>query len=283
MHDRQNLAGESSLAPNHDPGFPAGRRVAARPHSGSFREPKPWLLVFDLDGTLIDSSQDLCASINAALRAVGYRTLESDVIASFIGDGAATLVQRALTKSVPVGCAAPPIHVFESCFRYFLDHYQAHKLDNTHTYDGVLTSLRTIRDACPEVLMAVLTNKPVRPSQEICEALGLSSYFFAIYGGDSFPTKKPAPHGLQTIMKEATALRLKSSSDAGAELLASAGVIVIGDSAVDVEVGRRCGARILGCSYGLACQALFSACPDKVVESARRWPDLLGCAAATPF
>src|SRR5580698_4601756 len=91
------------------------------------------LLVFDLDGTLIDSRQDLCNSVNATLANFGLRALPDDVIASYIGDGAAMLIRRALAVpgELPDGSAAPEESFFQEAFAYFLDYYRAHKLDYT--------------------------------------------------------------------------------------------------------------------------------------------------------
>src|SRR5271167_3393890 len=141
------------------------------------------LLVFDLDGTLIDSRQDLVNSVNAMLVHLNRPELPEDVIASYIGDGAGMLVRRALGDPDDEGFV-------EEALGYFLDYYREHKLDYTHVYPGVMESLDAVRlgaDGRPRK-MAVLTNKPVGASKAICEALGLGPFFFQIYGGNSFST-----------------------------------------------------------------------------------------------
>lgn len=231
----------------------------------------PRLLVFDLDGTLIDSSTDLCNAVNAALDHVGKPPLPSELIAGYIGDGAAMLVRRALgdpgdldsaTSSAVQGEA-----LFERAFTFFLDFYRAHKLDNTRLYEGVLDALRTIRARHPDLPMAVLTNKPVNPSREICSALGLAPFFFQIYGGNSFATKKPDPEGLLALIAEASAFHSTPVS--------AAETIMIGDSDVDVATARRAGVRALGCSFGLAPERLALAAPDCIVSHASEWPEAL--------
>src|SRR5271165_3908373 len=149
------------------------------------------LLVFDLDGTLIDSAQDLCNSVNATLAHFDRPPLPDEVIAGHIGNGALMLVQRAFTNS-----NGPHVdeELLAKAYRFFLEYYREHKLDYTYAYEGVLealAALRTVHDqpGAPPRAMAVLTNKPVRPSQAICEALGLAPYFLRIYGGNSFNTK----------------------------------------------------------------------------------------------
>lgn len=232
----------------------------------------PRLLVFDLDGTLIDSSLDLCNSVNATLEYMGKPQLSHKVIASYIGDGAAMLVRRALGDpgdlDTQPATAAAGEDLFEHAFDFFLRYYHDHKLDNTLPYPGVLESLTDIRQRNPGLLMAVLTNKPVNPSRQICEALGLAPFFFQNYGGNSFSTKKPDPTGLRTIIEEADTL-----TD---ETIEAQHVVMIGDSDVDVLTARRCGVRSLGCTFGLAPHALALAEPDQTVDHASEWPTALG-------
>ena len=171
--------------------------------------------------------------------------------------------------------------MFDSCFRYFLEFYREHKLDTTRPYPGVMESLEEIRQCHPDVLMAVLTNKPARPSREICDGLGISPFLFANYGGDSFSTKKPEAEGLNKIIEEARQILLKRGAFAHA--MPARQVVMIGDSHVDVAVGRACGTSTLGCSYGLAKESLLAAIPDCMVESPRDWPRVLGCPTGQSF
>ena len=142
-------------------------------------------LVFDLDGTLIDSKLDLALSVNATLERLGRPPLSQDRIFSYVGQGAPRLIEQAL------GPGATP----EECQRgieYFLAYYRDHMLDNTVTYPGVREGLAALED----MPMAVLTNKPVRFSRQIIEGLGLGRFFRFVYGGNSFGTKKPDPAGM---------------------------------------------------------------------------------------
>jgi phosphoglycolate phosphatase len=237
---------------------------------------RPRLLVFDLDGTLIDSSLDLCNSVNAAMLGVGKSTLPNALIASYIGDGAAMLVRRALGDPGDLDAANTSAGdaLFHRAFELFLEHYREHKLDNTRCYEGVLDSLRAIRERNPLLLMAVLTNKPVNPSRQICDALELAPFFFQNYGGNSFTTKKPDPEGLLTLMNEAN--EVMKNRDAGAAPLMPAEVVMIGDSDVDVLTARRVGARAVGCLFGLAPHSLDRVPPDRLVEHPSEWPEALG-------
>jgi phosphoglycolate phosphatase len=207
------------------------------------------LLVFDLDGTLIDSRADLCASVNATLQHFQRPRLPEDVIASFIGDGASMLVRRSL------GDPADEAFV-EEAVDYFLDYYRDHKLDHTYVYEGVFEVLARLRSG-PAYQMAVLSNKPVGPSREICEALALKPYFFQVYGGNSFPTKKPDPQGLQVLMEEAGVHPEET--------------LMIGDTDVDILTARAGGAWALGCKFGLSPHTLEYARPDCLVDEPRDW------------
>jgi phosphoglycolate phosphatase len=221
------------------------------------------LLVFDLDGTLIDSGADLCASVNAMLHHFGRAALPQEIISTYIGDGVARLVSRALGE--PVEAA-----YLESAVAYFLDYYREHKLDHTYVYAGVFASLDTLRfeAAGAPRSMAVLTNKPIGPSLAICEALGLSPYFFRIYGGNSFSTKKPDPEGLLALMREAGVTAEET--------------LMIGDSDVDIMTARNAGVWSMGCSFGLSPHTLAAVPPDCLVDSPAEWPLALASIVSSP-
>ncbi|HEY2466399.1 MAG TPA: HAD-IA family hydrolase [Terracidiphilus sp.] len=223
------------------------------------------LLVFDLDGTLIDSAQDLCNSVNATLENFGRPSLSDQVIARYIGNGALMLVHRAFTTD---DGKEPGEQLLTDAYKFFLDYYREHKLDYTYAYEGVLEALEALHKLhaqldAPQRAMAVLTNKPVRPAQAICEALGLARYFLHIYGGNSFSTKKPDPAGLLSLMKEADAKPEET--------------VMIGDSQVDVMTARNAGAWSIGCTFGLAPGSLEAIPPDVLVDSPADWT-----AALTP-
>jgi phosphoglycolate phosphatase len=211
------------------------------------------LLVFDLDGTLIDSGDDLCASVNAMLHHFGRPPLPQAVISTYIGDGAAKLVSRSLGE--------PSDATFlDQAITFFLDYYREHKLDHTYVYAGVFPSLDNLLEQAPDRSMAVLTNKPIGPSVAICEGLGLSRYFFQIYGGNSFVTKKPDPEGLLALMEEAGARPEET--------------LMIGDSHVDILTAKNAGAWSMGCTYGLSPQTLAAVPADCLVESPSDWPEV---------
>jgi phosphoglycolate phosphatase len=212
------------------------------------------LLIFDLDGTLIDSRLDLIHSVNAMLKHFGRTELPGDVIASYVGDGAPTLVRRALGDPRDEG-------VMKEGLEHFLAYYRVHKLDHTHVYDGIKEMLTVVRNSNGiRRHMAVLSNKPVIPSRAIVEALGLAEFFTHVYGGNSFSTKKPDPHGAQTILKE-TKIHPEAT-------------LMVGDSAVDVITGRNAGLWTCGVTYGFAPHTLCEAPPDLTVDQPQELAEL---------
>ncbi len=216
------------------------------------------LVIFDLDGTLIDSRLDLVHSVNAALRHIGRPALPDDVIASYVGDGAPILIQRAL------GGEAVDEALVRKGLEFFLSYYREHKLDHTKVYPGISDALAAIQktallerqhgklNGAPRTL-AVLSNKPVNPSRAIVEALGLGPFFVQVYGGNSFPTKKPDPEGARRLLEE---------HGVGPEQAA-----IVGDSHVDVETGRNAGLWTIGVTYGFAPHTLEAEPPDMLVDS----------------
>ncbi len=206
------------------------------------------LVIFDLDGTLIDSRLDLVHSVNAALRHIGRPALPDDVIASYVGDGAPILIQRAL------GGEAVNEGLIRKGLGFFLAYYREHKLDHTTVYPGIPEALAAIQSSTNGTprKMAVLSNKPVNPSRAIIQALGLGQFFSQVYGGNSFTSKKPDPEG---------ALKLLEESGVRPEQAA-----IVGDSHVDVRTGRNAGLWTVGVNYGFAPHTLADEPPDVLVD-----------------
>ncbi len=208
-------------------------------------------LIFDLDGTLIDSKLDLALSVNATLEQMGRSPLPPEQIYGYVGEGAPRLIQRALGEDASE----------EACQRaldFFLGYYRAHMLDNTVTYPGVREGLQALAGRP----MAVLTNKPVRFSREILEGLGLADYFQYVYGGNSFERKKPDPMGVQVLLR-----------DFG---VAPQEAMLVGDSEIDVQTARNAGTWACGVTYGLGSARLADCRPDLLLESLADLPAHLG-------
>ena len=215
------------------------------------------LLIFDLDGTLVDSRIDLSNSVNAMLRHYSRPELPAEVIASYIGNGAPMLVRRALGD--------PDDENFvQEALLYFMAYYREHKLDTTYVYPGIEQALEAIRTRgngnSPR--MAVLSNKPVGPSRGIVDALGLGRFFFQVYGGNSFHTKKPDPAGVQALLAESGAR--------------AAETVIIGDSDTDMITARNAGIYSLGVTYGLAPHTLEDAPPDVLIDHPQELSAVLG-------
>lgn len=228
------------------------------------------LLVFDLDGTLIDSRLDLIHSVNATMRHIGRPELPGDVIASYVGDGAPALIRRALGQpdtidSDGAGLDASAEASFRSALDYFLGYYRLHKLDHTTVYQGMMETLTRLFNSSngTQRLMAVLTNKPVNPSRAIVSALGLADFFVSVYGGNSFATKKPDPLGARTILQETG--------------VPPAEALMVGDSSIDVVTGRNAGLYTCGVTYGFAPHTLEQVTPDVTVDEPVELAKFLGC------
>lgn len=227
-------------------------------------KPRIRLLIFDLDGTLVDSKTDLALSVNATLRHLGRPPLEDETIYSYVGRGAEALIARAVGDGVTSD-------EMKRGLRYFINYYWQHKLDNTTLYPGVRESLERLTNghAGSRRIMAVLTNKPVYPSQGIIEGLGLGHLFRYVYGGNSFSQKKPDPVGIHALLR-----------DTGA---APREAMIVGDSDVDIETGMRAGVWTCGVTYGFGTLQMEANPPDLVVESLRELADALdGGLAGSP-
>ncbi len=202
------------------------------------------LLIFDLDGTLIDSKQDLANSVNATRVHMGLEPISDDIVSSWVGNGAPVLIRRAM------GPQAPEAEV-ERALAYFLSYYREHMLDNTVLYPGVQEGLDRLRQT--GIAMAVLTNKPVRFSQALIEGLGVGPCFFRVYGGNSFNQKKPHPIGIDTLREEAGGTSAEQT-------------LMIGDSAVDVLTARNAGVPCCGVTWGLQPDSVRAERPDLLVD-----------------
>jgi phosphoglycolate phosphatase len=210
------------------------------------------LLIFDLDGTLIDSRLDLANAVNAMRSHLGMSLLAIELISSYVGNGAPLLVRRALGER-----ATEP--ELQEALAFFMEYYGAHDLDYTTLYPGVHESLDRFRDAGKR--MAVLTNKPTPMSRHILEGLGVGAHFFRILGGNSFEQKKPHPIGVETLMREAGVDRGRT--------------MMVGDSSVDVATARNAGIACCGVTYGFQPDSLADPAPDLVVDRMEQFADWL--------
>jgi phosphoglycolate phosphatase len=201
------------------------------------------LLIFDLDGTLVDSKKDLVNAVNATRAHMGMHALTDETVASYVGNGAPVLIRRAL------GEQATEDQVKEA-LEFFIEFYRDHALDYTRLYAGVEPSLARLHAAGVE--MAVLTNKPVRISRAMIDRLGVGKLFGQVYGGNSFDFKKPNPIGIERLMEEFGVARDRT--------------MMVGDSAVDILTARNARVRSCGVTYGFQPETLADPKPDLMVD-----------------
>ena len=201
------------------------------------------LLIFDLDGTLADTKLDMANSVNATRAHFGLAALPNELVYSYVGNGAPVLIRKALGP----GYTDEEV---QRALEYFLSCYRDRMLENTKLYPGVRESLDRLK--AEGVSMAVLTNKPVRFSQDILNGLGAGGYFFRVYGGNSFEQKKPDPWGVEVLLAEAGVSKERA--------------LMVGDSAVDVVTARNAGIAVCGVTYGFQPETLADPAPDLLVD-----------------
>ena len=211
------------------------------------------LLIFDLDGTLIDSQLDLAHSVNATLGYMGMPLISHELVASYVGNGAPVLMRRALGPDATEEQVAQALD-------FFIRYYAEHCLDNTALYPGVKDALDALH-ANNNVRMAVLTNKPVRVSNHILGGLSCGEHFFRVYGGNSFARKKPDPVGVEALLSESG--------------LARENAVMVGDSAVDIRTARNAGIRACGVTYGFQPETFTDEPPDFIIDDLRQLPAML--------
>lgn len=213
-------------------------------------------IIFDLDGTLVDSSRDLAEAVNAARRHLHLAELPPAQISTYVGEGVQRLIERALGEGVG------PEQIAEA-MQFFLSHYGQHLLDSTRPYPGVVEAL----DALQGYRLAVLTNKPLRFTRRILQELDLARYFEYVYGGDSFPHeddsqlryhRKPDPFGVHLLVRQWG--------------LRSGQVLMVGDSSIDVETARRAQVAVAGVRYGFGSWTLPENPPDLLFDDLRQLP-----------
>jgi phosphoglycolate phosphatase len=202
------------------------------------------LLIFDLDGTLVDSKQDLIDAVNATRGYMNLAPLPGELVAKYVGRGALALVRSAL------GETAPEADV-ERAHTFFIRYYGEHMLDKTVLYDGVREALDRLKTRGHT--LAVLTNKPVKFSERMMDRLGLGRHFIRIYGGNSFePKKKPDPVGILTLLEETGISKAKT--------------IMVGDSSVDIRTARNAGVQACGCAWGFQPETFAAEPPDFLID-----------------
>lgn len=198
-------------------------------------------LIFDLDGTLVDSRADLAAATNYMLAELGRPLLSVSEVEKLIGLGARVLIAQALGPE--------RAHLTERGYDLFMNYYNAHLLDHTKPYPSIAALLEVVQGC--GVHLSVLTNKPEWPAKAILSGLGLASSLVAVVGGDTLPQRKPDPSGVYALQQE-TGCPLNET-------------LLVGDSDVDVQTGRAAGVATCGVEWGFGRPA--SAEPTYLAES----------------
>jgi len=211
------------------------------------------LVIFDLDGTLIDSAEDLAIATNATRAHFGMPPLDAKLIHSFVGNGAAMLMRRAF------GLEASD-QLVSDALSYFVKFYRKHSLEHTRLYPGVAETVNELSEQGHT--LAILTNKPVRISTDIVAGLGLGNRFKRIYGGDSFEQKKPDPIGIVTLMAETASAPDKTW--------------MVGDSGVDIQTARNARVRVCGVAWGFQPETFATHPPDFVINRPDELAGVLG-------
>ena len=211
------------------------------------------LIIFDLDCTLVDSRQDIASSVNEVLEQLNRPKLPNDRIYGFIGNGVRRLVERSLGDALDQDV--------DRALDMFLPIYRRRLLETTRPYPGVPEALDELRH---NRTLAVLTNKPKRESVLLLEGLELASYFRFVYGGESFPARKPNPIGVQSLIDSTGAKREQT--------------LMVGDSHIDYETARNANIPICMVSYGLGAAKIKELGPDYVVDNLRQLVSILSSA-----
>jgi len=212
-------------------------------------------VVFDLDGTLVDSATDLALAVNHALRGLDLPERPAAEIATFVGEGAARLMERAV---------APRLDLLEPGLALWWEHYRAHLLDHTRLYPGMAELLRDAR-----LPLAVHTNKPGSLARQILEGLGVRGRFDEVLGGDEAP-RKPDPSGTRALLRR---LGLPPQE-----------ALYVGDSVVDLELARAVPMPLLSVTWGLVPEERLRAAGAakfvRTVEALRPW---VGAGSGAPL
>lgn len=204
---------------------------------------KTTLFVFDLDGTLVDSTEGIVFAVNSTLEHFKRTPLPREVVVSRVGLGVRSLLKGTMEDAVG--------EEFEAARRYLLQVYYDHCTDHATLYPGVVHTLETLKQRGKQ--LAICTNKPLKHSEKTLADLKIAGYFSSLVAGDSMAQAKPHPMVLEHILER--------------EAVAPGSTVMIGDSNVDIEVGKRAGTQTCGCTYGLRPVAeLRAAAPDVIVD-----------------
>src|SRR6476619_1939805 len=212
----------------------------------------PRTIVFDLDGTLVDTAPDLIAALNFVMSREGLPPVPLHSARNMIGAGARKLIERGLE----VEGRSAGLHDLTRLTRDFIGHYAAHSADISRPFEGLESALDEL--GARGYRFAVCTNKLEWLSKLLLEQLGLSSRFAAICGADTFGVSKPDPAILQQTIARA-----------GGEISSA---IMVGDAGPDIGVARRAGVPVIGVGFGYTDVPIAELKPDRLIGHMRDLP-----------
>jgi len=209
------------------------------------------LIIWDLDGTLIDSKRDIAYAVNTTLARIDHPPLSHELIYEYVGNGVRPLIEKAVL-------ATGGGNALETAIGHFQEIYLAHLLDTTVLFDGIPGVLKHFKGK----KMAVASNKPYIYVEKILEGLNIAPFFVSVKGGDSVEEKKPHPRMLEVIMREAGT--------------SAPGTVFIGDSAVDMQTGKNAKVRTIGVTYGFRpTEEIVGSAPDAIIAAPRDLKEIL--------
>ncbi|MBI5682488.1 MAG: HAD-IA family hydrolase [Deltaproteobacteria bacterium] len=208
------------------------------------------LIIFDLDGTLIESSRDIVWAVNKTLNHMGFDELPYDVIKSYIGWGVGMLLEQA----IPV----KRHNLLSEARELFLRYYEGHLLMDTFLYPGAKDVIEYFKDK----KLAIVTNKPIGLTKKILDGLAISGYFKRVVGGDNVLNKKPHPQAIDIVLEE---LDIRPEN-----------TVFVGDSRIDIEAGKNAGVMTCGAVYGFrGSDELIIAGADFLIEDIKQLKNML--------
>ncbi len=211
------------------------------------------LIIFDLDGTLIDSKKDIAYAVNETLKRMGLAPIPEEEVYGYVGNGVRPLIEQTMANN---GMKAD----LSTAIDHFRELYIKHLLDTTIMFDGVPEVLEHFRT---DKKMAVASNKPYRYVAKILDGLGMTGYFSSVKGGDNVEIKKPAPEMLNTILEETGIDRDNC--------------VFVGDSGVDIRTGKNAGVKTVGVTYGFRpMEEIMENEPDILVDTPLMLKEVIG-------
>jgi phosphoglycolate phosphatase len=220
------------------------------------------LVVFDLDGTLVDTAPDLTATLNVILGREGLPPVDYEAGRNMVGGGARVMLERGLAAAG----RSLPTNAVDALTRDFVEHYGAHLADTSRPFPGAEAALDTLAER--GYRLAVCTNKLEWLSVRLLDALGLSKRFSAICGADTFGISKPDPEMLRrTIARAATA---------------DDGAVMVGDSLTDIATARAAGIPVIAVDFGYTDTPVSALAPDRIISRFADLPEAVHALMGAP-